>query len=192
MGFGAVGFLRGCTIVACSLSLDSRACNSTPLNPECHTMAMEIERKFLVSSNQWKASVVHESDFRQGYLANGENSSIRVRIGERSAELNIKSLTQGVRRQEYEYTIPLEDAEEILDHLCTKPLIEKTRYYVEHGGKLWEIDQFNGANEGLVVAEIELASEDEMFDKPDWVGEEVTHDLRYNNVCLVTHPFKDW
>ena len=155
-------------------------------------MAMEIERKFLVSSNQWKAGVVRESYFRQGYLANGENSSIRVRIGERSAELNIKSVTRGVRRQEYEYTIPLEDAEQILTHLCTKPLIEKTRFYVEHAGNLWEVDQFSGANEGLVVAEIELTSEDEVFVKPDWVDKEVTHDLRYNNVSLVIHPFKDW
>ena len=155
-------------------------------------MAIEIERKFLVNSNQWKASVVRQSDVRQGYLATGEHSSIRVRIGAQSAELNIKSLTQGVRRNEYEYPIPLEDAEQILDRLCTKPLIEKTRYYVEFAGKLWEVDRFSGANDGLVIAEIELAYEDEVFDKPDWVGEEVTEDLRYNNVSLVIHPFKDW
>lgn len=155
-------------------------------------MAIEIERKFLVNSNQWQASVVGQSDVRQGYLATGEHSSIRVRIGVQSAELNIKSLTQGVRRQEYEYPIPLDDAEQILDRLCTKPLIEKTRYYVEYAGKLWEVDRFSGANEGLVVAEIELACEDEVFDKPDWVGEEVTEDLRYNNVSLVIHPFRDW
>ncbi len=155
-------------------------------------MAMEIERKFLVNSNQWRASVVHAAEFRQGYLANGEHSSIRVRIGEQSAELNIKSLTPGVRRQEYEYSIPLEDARQILDRLCIKPLIEKTRYYVEDAGRVWEVDRFSGVNEGLVVAEIELADEDEVFDKPDWVGEEVTEDLRYNNVSLVIHPFKDW
>ncbi len=155
-------------------------------------MGMEIERKFLVNSNRWKAFVVRQSDFRQGYLAKGEHSSIRIRIGEQSAELNIKSWTQGVRRHEYEYPIPLEDAAQILDRLCTKPLIEKTRFYVQHAGKLWEVDQFSGANEGLVVAEIELTDEDEMFDKPDWVGEEVTDDLRYNNVSLAIHPYKDW
>jgi adenylate cyclase len=155
-------------------------------------MATEIERKFLVSDDGWRRQARDAIRLRQGYLAGGTNSSIRVRSGGGLAQLNIKSATLGVRRREYEYSIPLSDAEEILDHLCERPLIEKTRYHVDHAGHTWEVDVFEGDNAGLVVAEIELEREDEEFARPAWLGEEVSHDPRYYNVCLVKHPYKEW
>jgi adenylate cyclase len=115
-----------------------------------------------------------------------------VRIEGERANLNIKSATLGVRRQEFEYPIPLAEAEEILDTLCEQPQIEKIRYLLPYGGHTWEIDVFAGENEGLVVAEIELASEDEAFERLAWLGEEVSGDTRYYNVCLVRHPYREW
>lgn len=155
-------------------------------------MATEIERKFLVLNEAWKAHADEGTRFRQGYLVGAKVASVRVRIEGARANLNIKSATLGIRRQEFEYAIPLEDAQELLDTLCERPLIEKTRYHVEDRGRVWEIDVFEGDNAGLVVAEIELASEDEVFERPDWLGEEVSHDPRYYNVCLVKHPYKEW
>ena len=108
------------------------------------------------------------------------------------AYLNIKGATLDIARSEYEYPIPVEDAEEMLDNFCHRPLIEKTRYLVRHGKHTWEVDIFEGDNAGLMVAEIELSDEHEPFEKPDWVGEEVSHDPRYYNVSLVEHPYKDW
>ena len=128
----------------------------------------------------------------QGYMSGGEQASVRVRVQGEQAFLNIKSATLGVWRREYDYPIPLHDGEEILDHLCMGPLIEKTRYLVEYAGHTWEVDVFEGDNAGLVVAEIELDSEDQPFEKPPWAGEEVSHDPRYYNVCLVKHPYKEW
>ena len=155
-------------------------------------MATEIERKFLVSSDEWRRSADSGTRFCQGYLVGAEKASVRVRIEGDRANLNIKSATLGVRRQEYEYPVPLEEAEEMLDTLCEKPLIEKTRYLVLHEGHTWEVDVFAGDNEGLVVAEIELNSEDEVFSAPPWLGEEVSGDTRYYNVCLVNHPYREW
>jgi len=155
-------------------------------------MATEIERKFLVKDDRWRRQADTGVRMRQGYLNGGETSSVRVRTGGGLAHLNIKSATLGVWRREYEYAIPVADAEEMLDHLCQRPLIEKTRYRVEHGGHHWDVDVFEGDNAGLVVAEIELGSEEEPFVKPAWVGDEVSHDARYYNVCLVTHPYKEW
>jgi adenylate cyclase len=155
-------------------------------------VATEIERKFLVKDDSWRQAAKDGVRLRQGYLAGGEASSIRVRSGGGVAHLNIKSATLGVRRREYEYPIPLQDAEEMLDHLCRRPLIEKTRYHVQHAGHTWEVDVFEGDNAGLVVAEIELTSEDETFAKPTWAGEEVSHDPRYYNVSLVNQPYKEW
>lgn len=155
-------------------------------------MATEIERKFLVRNDSWRQQARDDIRMRQGYLASGEGCSIRVRSGGGKAHLNIKSATLGVWRREYDYPIPLCDAEELLDHLCARPLIEKTRYHVEHAGHIWEVDVFEGDNAGLIVAEIELDSEDESFEKPAWAGEEVSHDPRYYNVCLVKHPYKEW
>jgi len=155
-------------------------------------MATEIERKFLLRDDSWRAQADAGHVMRQGYLIGAERASVRVRISGGRASLNIKSATLGVERREYEYPIPLRDAEEMLDTLCQRPLIEKTRYHVRHGEHTWEIDVFSGDNAGLVVAEIELDSVDEDFERPPWLGEEVSHDPRYYNVCLVKHPYKDW
>lgn len=155
-------------------------------------MAVEIERKFLLTDDSWRQEASAPVRYCQGYLTSSEQSSVRVRIQGDKAFLNIKSATLGVSRQEYEYAIPLDDAEKILDDLCNKPLIEKNRYFIKRGSHTWEIDEFLGDNEGLVVAELELQSENELFDKPVWVAEEVSDDARYYNVCLVTHPYKDW
>lgn len=155
-------------------------------------MATEIERKFLVLDERWRRQAAAGIFMRQGYLSGGQQSSIRVRLQGEQAFLNIKSATLGVSRREYEYAIPIKDADELLDHFCDGPLIEKTRYEVEYAGHVWEVDVFAGDNAGLVVAEIELGSEDEAFEKPPWVGAEVSYDPRYYNVCLVKHPYKDW
>ncbi|HEC18246.1 MAG TPA: CYTH domain-containing protein [Gammaproteobacteria bacterium] len=155
-------------------------------------MPVEIERKFLLANDDWRASADAGVAIRQGYLAGSEKSSVRVRIAGEQANLNIKSATLGVTRQEYEYPIPLADAHAMLDGLADGPLIEKTRYHVQHEGHTWEIDVFAGDNQDLVVAEIELAREDEPFARPPWLGEEVSGDPRYYNVCLVKHPYKDW
>ncbi|VAX03338.1 FIG01182465: hypothetical protein [hydrothermal vent metagenome] len=155
-------------------------------------MATEIERKFLLLNDSWRRDADAGISMRQGYLVGAKRASVRVRVSGEHAHLNIKSATLGVERQEYEYGIPLADAEELLDTLCERPLIEKTRYHVRHGKHTWEIDVFSGDNAGLVVAEIELDSADENFARADWLGEEVSHDKRYYNVCLVTHPYKNW
>jgi len=153
---------------------------------------IEIERKFLVRNDSWRDAAGEGVHFRQGYIIGAQRASVRVRIEGENANLNIKGATLGVRRQEYEYTIPLDEANELLDTLCEQPLIEKTRYTVRHGAHLWEIDLFEGDNRGLVVAEIELADEHEPFERPEWLGEEVSDDPRYYNVMLVKHPYREW
>lgn len=155
-------------------------------------MAVEIERKFLLHDNSWQDFADDGVVIRQGYLAGSDKSSIRVRISGDKANINIKSATLGIARQEYEYPVPLIEANEMLDTLCEGPLIEKTRYHVLHGKHRWEVDVFSGDNEDLVVAEVELGSIDEDFLRPDWLGKEVSDDARYYNVCLVNHPYKDW
>lgn len=155
-------------------------------------MGVEIEKKFLLRNDDWRQHADAGTLFRQGYLSGSEKSSVRVRIEGDKANINIKSATLGIRRQEFEYPIPIEDAKILLETLCQKPLIEKTRYHVTCNAYLWEVDVFEGDNAGLVVAEIELADENEVFAHPDWLGEEVSGDSRYYNVCLVKHPFCDW
>lgn len=155
-------------------------------------MPKEIERKFLLKDDGWRAAADSGTHFRQGYLGASPQASVRVRVEGERANLNIKSATLGISRQEYEYPIPLKDAEEMLDSLCEGPLVEKTRYYLHHGGHEWEIDLFAGDNAGLVVAEIELSREDEPFEHPPWLGREVSGLARYYNVCLVQHPYKAW
>lgn len=155
-------------------------------------MAREIERKFLVRGEGWRRHAHEGICIRQGYLSLEGACSSRVRIAGSQAYLNLKSATLGVSRTEFDYPIPLADAEQILGDLCIKPLIEKTRYLVRHGGHLWEVDVFAGDNAGLVVAEIGLADPDEAFALPDWAGVEVSSDPRYYNVSLVNHPYKDW
>lgn len=155
-------------------------------------MSLEIEKKFLVLNDRWQADAGPGVRYRQGYLSESGPGSVRVRIGGQRAYLNIKSATLAQQRLEYEYEIPLCDAEEMLAEVCVQPLVEKTRYEVEHAGHTWEVDVFEGDNAGLVVAEIELDDVDEAFARPDWVGEEVSDDPRYYNVCLVKHPYKSW
>lgn len=155
-------------------------------------MPIEIERKFLIASDDWRDHVTRSNRIRQGYLGKIDRASVRIRQQGEKANINIKSATLGMRRMEYEYEIPLDEALEMLDELCARPQIDKTRYYVEHQGHTWEIDEFYGDNQGLLVAEVELDSEDESFEKPGWLGEEVTSDPRYYNVNLVKHPFCDW
>lgn len=155
-------------------------------------MGIEIERKFLVKNDQWRKSVVSDAVMKQGYIANQANASVRVRIAKGKAHLNIKSSTIGIKRAEFEYEIPIEEAEEILAQVAEQPFIDKTRYKVKCGNHVWELDIFEGPNSGLVVAEIELNSEDEAFELPEWAGEEVSGDPKYYNVNLVNHPFSQW
>ena len=155
-------------------------------------MTLEIEHKFLLANDGWRRQVQRSVDFRQGYLSSQPTSSIRVRIAGQQAWLNIKSATVGNQRLEFEYDIPIEDAQLIIDSLCGKPLIEKTRHFVTFDSHLWEIDEFKGENEGLIVAEIELAEPSENFSKPEWLGQEVTHDLRYYNNNLAKNPYRNW
>ena len=154
-------------------------------------MGKEIERKFLLRSEGWRG-LAPGSAYVQGYLAGGEACAVRVRIAENTATLSIKSATIGASRSEFEYTIPLEDAKEMLAALAKKPLIEKTRYALKYKDFYWEIDEFHGENQGLVLAEIELEHEDQAFEKPAWVGEEVTDDPRYYNANLVSAPYSEW
>jgi len=155
-------------------------------------MAIEIEHKFLLANSGWREHISHSIKYRQGYLSSQATSSIRIRISNEHAWLNIKSATIGTHRHEYEYEIPLQDADEIINMLCRKPIIEKTRHIVIHDGNTWEIDEFAGENRGLIVAEIELSEIGKTFSKPHWLGQEVTHDLRYYNNNLAIFPYSEW
>jgi adenylate cyclase len=154
-------------------------------------MSTEIERKFLVAGTRWKDGAVGRR-LRQGYLSVEEQRTVRVRAVDDQAWLTIKGLARGYTRVEYEYPIPAADARELLEALCHQPIIDKTRYEIRHAGHLWEVDEFHGANAGLVVAEIELGSEQEPFERPPWLGAEVSDDPRYFNASLIRHPFRDW
>jgi len=154
-------------------------------------MPREIERKFLLKSDAWRSHVRQSRQMSQGYLASGGNVSVRVRVASDEAWLNIKAGGFVASRQEYEYPLPLDEARELLA-LVEGPLVEKTRHYVEQGALTWEIDEFHGDNSGLVVAELELDSEDADFARPPWLGIEVTELRRYYNVCLVKHPYRAW
>jgi adenylate cyclase len=155
-------------------------------------MGIEIERKFLVIDDSWREGAEPGIVMQQGYLIAAKQASVRVRVEGKQARLNIKSMTLGVRRQEFEYPIPLHDAQTLLKTLCARPLIEKVRYPVHYGGKVWEVDVFKGENTGLVVAELELQHEAESFEIPSWLGREVSDDPRYYNTSLVRHPYRDW
>jgi len=155
-------------------------------------MAVEIERKFLLKNESWRDICSKGKKYKQGYLVGSELASVRVRLEAEKAFINIKSLTLGIVRSEYEYAIPVVDALEMLDKLCVKPLIEKIRYIVNIGKHKWEIDEFEGDNAGLVVAEIELENINEKFTIPEFIAEEVSDDPRYYNVNLVEHPFNKW
>jgi CYTH domain-containing protein len=154
-------------------------------------MALEIERKFLLKDESWRgmAEPVH---YLQGYMAIENGMVVKVRIIGGKGYISIKSQKRGIVRLEYEYEIPVGEAREMLDEMCVKPLIDKRRSRIEFEGLVWEVDEFLGENEGLVVAEVELSSEDEQFDKPAWVGREVTDDPRYFNSSLIDYPYKNW
>jgi CYTH domain-containing protein len=154
-------------------------------------MGLEIERKFLVTGTAWKALAAGVLT-RQGYLSNAGDRTVRVRIAGNQGFLTVKGRSQGLSRAEFEYAIPVEDAAAMLDGLCEKPLIEKTRYRVPLGAHTWEVDEFHGANAGLVVAEVELKRADEEPSLPPWVGREVSRDARYYNANLVKRPFTTW
>lgn len=152
-------------------------------------MATEIERKFLVKGDAWRKG--EATLYRQGYLNRDKERTVRVRVAGAKAYLTIKGMNTGAVRAEFEYEIPVADAEQLL-LLCDGPLIEKTRFLFPWAGMMWEVDEFHGANDGLVVAEIELQSADQPFDKPSWVGNEVTDDKRYYNSSLAVHPCSSW
>jgi CYTH domain-containing protein len=153
-------------------------------------MGKEIERKFLVCGDAWREA--EGTAYRQGYLSSVKERTVRVRTIDDKGYLTIKGISVGATRSEFEYEIPLRDAEELLDTLCEKPLIEKNRHKLEYQGLVWEVDEFFGENQGLVVAEVELQSEDQVFARPAWVGKEVTDDRRYFNANLIKYPFSRW
>ena len=154
-------------------------------------MAKEIERKFLVRDTSFKLFSTGVL-FRQGYLNRDKERTVRVRVADELAYITIKGVTNGMERLEFEYMIPMEDANELLETICIKPLIEKFRYKFVSDGHVWEVDEFIGDNEGLIIAEVELQSADEQVVLPNWVGKEVTGDVRYYNSNLVINPFKEW
>ncbi len=154
-------------------------------------MGLEIERKFLLKNSDWEKLIDEKITIRQGYLNSDIERTVRVRITNKSAFLTIKSKTQNTTRQEFEYAIPFEDGESLLK-LCEAPLIEKTRFIVKYQGRVWEVDRFEGDNKGLEIAEIELENEDENVELPEWIDEEVSHDVRFYNSSLIKNPYKNW
>lgn len=159
-------------------------------------MAREIERKFLLKDSSWKELAYQQTHFAQGYLNDisdrSAKSSVRVRIEGDRANMNIKSLEIGLSRDEYEYEIPYDEGKKMLETLAVGPVIEKIRYLVKVGQHTWEIDEFLGDNQGLVVAEVEMQSEDESIEVPNWAGREVTEEVRFYNISLSKRPFNSW
>ena len=154
-------------------------------------MPIEIERKFLVKGEEWRSLGVG-TIYRQGYITNTQGRTVRVRVVGEQGYLTIKGPTSNAGRSEFEYPIPVVDAEELLNTLCDRPLIEKNRSKIKIGEFIWEVDEFWGDNQGLILAEVELESADQKIDIPNWIGEEVTEDPRYYNSNLVKNPFKNW
>ena len=154
-------------------------------------MGLEIERKFLIKQDQWQPPNQGKI-YRQGYIRTQNGNTVRVRVAGDQGYLTIKGKTQSSTRSEFEYVIPLADAEEMLNTLCDRPLIEKIRYQVEINGLCWEVDQFLGENEGLLLAEVELETETQTISFPQWIDKEVTEDMRYYNVNLAENPYQNW
>ncbi|GAB3560638.1 CYTH domain-containing protein [Spirosoma fluminis] len=154
-------------------------------------MGIEIERKYLVKGNDWKK--LGEGQFyQQGYLSDHPDRTVRVRTAGDKGYITIKGRSTGASRAEYEYSIPFSEAQAMLEQLCQQPLIEKIRYKISYEGLVWEVDEFLGENEGLVVAEVELAHEQQIIVLPAWVDREVTGDVTYYNANLFKHPFSTW
>lgn len=154
-------------------------------------MATEIERKFLVQGEKWRSQAIGIF-YAQGYLTTNQGLTVRVRIAGELGYLTIKGPTRGYSRLEFEYPIPLPDAQMMLETLCDRPLIEKTRYRIEYQGLIWEVDEFQGDNSGLIIAEVELTEENQVIELPDWLGVEVSQDPRYYNANLVKYPYSQW
>lgn len=155
-------------------------------------MGKEIERKFLVNEKVFPL-LIYGEEYRQGYFLSLQNEiTFRIRTAGNKGILTIKNKTVGISRDEFEYSIPIEDANFMLDNMCNKPLIEKTRYLIQFENNTWEVDVFKGENEGLIFAEIELSDENETFNVPEWIEEEVTGDLKFYNSSLVRYPFSKW
>jgi len=154
-------------------------------------MPKEIERKFLLKSDSWRGQGDGKR-YRQGYLSTVKERTVRIRTAGDKAFVTIKGVSAGATRSEYEYEIPVPDANEMLDQLCERPLIEKTRYRISHAGLVWEVDEFEGENRGLITAEVELKDEHQSVTLPSWIGEEVTGDPQYFNSNLVAKPFTKW
>ncbi len=156
-------------------------------------MKIEIERKFLVVGDAWRDAADGGRLCEQGYISSDpENITVRVRVFGSQGFLTLKGPTKGISRSEIEYEIPVEEAEHMLQNFCGDRGVSKTRYLLEINGLRWEIDEFSGENEGLILAEIELETEGQPFEKPDWLGEEVSYDPRYFNAVLVQRPFLEW
>lgn len=155
-------------------------------------MGVEIERKYLVTGQQWRQSVRRSIEISQGYLSTEADHTVRVRLTDQQGFLTIKGRATELVRPEFEYEIPADDAGELLEGFCGGRVLEKVRHEVEVGDHVWEIDEFGGANRGLVVAEVELEDAGESFEVPTWIGEEVTGQVRYYNSRLVEKPFTTW
>jgi len=154
-------------------------------------MAKETERKYLIKSTEYR-HLAEAVNYRQGYISRSAEKVVRIRIAGDKAFITIKGAAAGYTRDEFEYEIPPEDARQMLDELCEKPLIEKKRRVIALTGKTWVVDEFEGENEGLIVAEVELLFSDEPFEIPEWIGKEVSGDPRYYNSNLVINPYKNW
>ena len=152
-------------------------------------MGVEIERKFLVKNDRWRG-LAPGLLYRQGYIPSEQ--TVRIRIAGDQGFITIKGKTKGIARSEFEYAIPVEDAAQMLDTLCQPPLIEKYRHKIALNDLIWEVDEFLGDNQGLVIAEVELENSGQAIALPDWIGEEVSHDPRYYNANLVNHPYSHW
>jgi len=154
-------------------------------------MPKEIERKFLVKNDSWR-NLAAGKHYRQGYLSTVMERTVRIRTAGDKGFITVKGISAGASRSEYEYAIPLSDANEMLDQLCERPLIEKTRYRIPFAGLIWEVDEFEGDNRGLITAEVELKDEKQAVSIPGWAGEEVTGKPQYFNSNLVSRPFSKW
>jgi adenylate cyclase len=155
-------------------------------------MGIEIERKFLLKNDSWRDHFTKKMELRQGYFSTSDDCTVRIRISDNEAWLTIKGKTRNISRSEFEYLIPKEDAESMLLELAAEDIVEKVRYFIDCEGSEWVVDEFHGRNRGLVVAEIELSSEDVICEKPEWIGKEVSSDYRYSNSNLSKKPYSRW
>lgn len=154
-------------------------------------MGKEIERKFLVKNDAWR-NLGRSEEYRQGFLSTHPERVVRVRIAGEKATLTIKGKTDGLTRAEFEYPLPMDEARVLLDRMCERPIIEKVRHVIRYEGMVWEVDEFHGDNQGLIIAEVELPDENHPLTLPPWVGEDVSHDARYFNANLVANPYSRW